>query len=283
MMKSEKLTVEYPEWLNVIQLDECDSTNTYIKNHYGEWCKENTKKNPEEKIFPILVTSHLQTTGRGREQRPWLSTKGKGLYSSFGFEWRLAWAPQLLPIVAGLSIIDSLQQVANVEPGLKWPNDILYDHKKIAGILIENLIYESQLFCITGIGINLNHLPGDFPPELTGKAISLKMITMNRDKSLTLYPDYPIDNINRVLTRSLFSWLEKLKQGKIQEIVNHARHASQFLLNRPITFHQPSNNQFIYGIFKGINIDGALLLGTPGGETSLHYSGEIIPGICNSR
>ncbi|UCH94443.1 MAG: hypothetical protein JSV88_29805 [Candidatus Aminicenantes bacterium] len=74
---------------------------------------------------------------------------------------------------------------------------------------IENIITEAKIFCITGIGINLNHTSTDFPGELQAKAISLKIIT-----GLTTNAR----DINPLLAALLFQWLEKLGTGAAEEI-----------------------------------------------------------------
>jgi len=248
---------KYPPFLHVIPLDQCDSTNNYIKVN-----QEKLKDN-----LPVLVTSSLQTAGRGREKRNWVSPQGKGLYSSFGFNLENSQNLNLLPLIAGISVIQTLKKISDLEMGLKWPNDILHKNKKIAGILIENIITASEIFCITGIGINLNHSAADFPVELQEKAISLKTITGLKTSA---------EQINPVLADLLFQWLEKLRTGTNEEIIQTANRYSGFLKDKNISFHHPSDNKIISGIFKGINHDGGLILENKQGSPSIYYSGEII-------
>lgn len=247
--------------LDVITLNECDSTNNYLKRNYEQ---------VKDKL-PVLVTSTLQTAGRGREQRTWLSSRGKGLYSSFGFNLAARQYLNMLPLISGFSVIDTLQTAAgisNMELGIKWPNDVLCRGKKIAGILIENIIMETQLFCIAGIGINLNHSKEDFPGDLAERAASLKMIA-GSDR------DYAVEELNPLLARFLFQWLEKLEAGEQEEIIRTANRYSHFLMDKPISFHQ-TPDKLISGIFKGINHDGGLILESKEGSTAIYYSGEIL-------
>jgi len=248
---------KYPDFLYVITLEQCDSTNNYIKANHENW---------QDKL-PVLVTSTLQTAGRGREKRNWVSPKGKGLYSTFGFNLENSQNLNLLPLIAGISVIETLKKIVDIELGLKWPNDILYKNKKIAGILIENIITASKIFCITGIGINLNHTAADFPGELQEKAISLKMITGIETST---------GQINQVLAVKLFHWLEKLETGANEEIIQTANGYSSFLKDKNISFHHPVDNKIISGIFKGINHDGGLILGNKQGSSNIYYSGEIV-------
>lgn len=261
-MKADKK--RYTGNLEVITMEECDSTNNYLKRNY-----ERLKNR-----LPVLVTSGLQTAGRGRAQRTWLSSRGKGLYSSFGFNLRARQYLNFLSLVSGLSVIETLQKAAgtstisNSEWGIKWPNDVLYRGKKIAGILIENVIMETLLFCIVGMGINLNHTKDDFPGELAEKAVSLKMITGVEN-------NYAVEEINPMLACFFFQWLEKLENGDNEEIIATVNRYSQFLMNKPISFHHLPD-KFVSGIFKGINHDGGLILESEEGTMSIFYSGEIL-------
>jgi BirA family biotin operon repressor/biotin-[acetyl-CoA-carboxylase] ligase len=248
---------KYPDFLYVISLDQCDSTNNYLKKN---------SENLKDKL-PVLVTSSLQTAGRGRVKRNWVSPKGKGLYSSFGFNLENSQNLNLLPLIAGISVIETLKKISDIELGLKWPNDILYKNKKIGGILIENIITAFDIFCITGIGINLNHTGADFPGELQDKAISLKMIT-----GLTINTV----QVNPLLAALFFQWLEKLKTGTNEEIIQTANRYSDFLKEENISFHHPADKKIISGIFKGINRDGGLILENKQGSGTIYYSGEIL-------
>lgn len=248
---------KFPDFLYVIPLDQCDSTNNYMKSNY-EILKDK---------LPVLVTSSLQTAGRGRGNRNWVSPKSKGLYASFGFNLENNQNLSLLPLIAGISVIDTLKKKTGIELGLKWPNDILYKNKKIAGVLIENIITAFNIFCIIGIGINLNHSAADFPGELQEKAISLKMITgLNTNTG----------QINPLLAALLFQWLEKLKTGATEKIIQTANRYSDFLKDKTISFHHPTDNKIISGIFKGINHDGGLILENKQTSTNIYYSGEIV-------
>ncbi|MCU0285139.1 MAG: biotin--[acetyl-CoA-carboxylase] ligase [Acidobacteria bacterium] len=248
--------------LEVIRLEECDSTNDYLKQNYEQLKGK----------FPVLVVSDLQTAGRGRASRVWISNKGQGIYASFGFFLKNKYGLNLLPLVSGISVIKTLQHLGNIKNipgnnwGLKWPNDVVYKGKKIAGILIENEIMETHLFCITGIGINLNYVKDDFPGELAKKAMSLKMIT-------GVESDYSVSEIIPILADFFFQWLAKLENDEKEKIIETANQYSQFLLDKPISFHLA--DLVIKGIFKGINHDGGLILEKYNGDTTIYYIGEL--------
>jgi BirA family biotin operon repressor/biotin-[acetyl-CoA-carboxylase] ligase len=118
------------------------------------------------------------TKGKGRLGRKWHSPPGKGLYFS------LILKPDLPPekmaglsLVAGLAIVRAINQVAGIKTQTKWPNDVLFKSKKLAGILVELAAEVSKIdYMVVGCGINVNHLRKDFPLSLQRKSTSLKLI-----------------------------------------------------------------------------------------------------------
>jgi len=118
-----------------------DSTNNYLKN------LSPIPKN----IIPVCVAD-TQTAGRGRLDKNWLSPAGENLYLSL--LWRTNQSPQqygTLGLMTAISIIQALEPF-NLNILIKWPNDLLINQKKLAGILIESI----QKKIIIGIGLNIN-------------------------------------------------------------------------------------------------------------------------------
>jgi BirA family biotin operon repressor/biotin-[acetyl-CoA-carboxylase] ligase len=126
-----------------------------------------------------LVIADSQTKGRGRLGRTWHSPPGEGLYFS------LILKPKLLPaqtpglsLIAGLAVIRAIYSITGQKMLMKWPNDILSDNKKLAGILIE---LEAELdrvdYVIVGIGVNVSHEKKDWPGQIRKIATSLKIET----------------------------------------------------------------------------------------------------------
>ncbi len=246
----------YPPGLKIIELESCQSTNSYLKENYGHVKFQ----------WPVLVTAKHQTGGRGRDQRVWFSPEGKGLYSSFGFELPRVDTLHLLPLVAGIAIIQTLMKLTGLTFDLKWPNDVLYKGKKIAGILIENSIGDGHAFCVVGMGINLNQMVSDFPGELVNRAVSLKMIAAEA---------YSFKDINPLLATLFWEWLDKLQNNAHHLIIQTVNRYSGYFMEQPISFHQPPGERVVKGIFKGINADGGLILGNSDGSLTIYYAGEI--------
>ena len=115
-----------------------------------------------------IVIADTQTAGMGRHGRTWHSQSGNGLYASFVL--RLGLPIHQLPVTMlalGLAARDAIAETTGLSPDLRWPNDVLIDSRKCAGILAQ---LEGDAV-IAGIGINVSQT--DFPPDLNTPATSL--------------------------------------------------------------------------------------------------------------
>lgn len=110
-----------------------------------------------------LVTAREQSAGRGRQGRTWSGPPGQALLCSFV----LREPPRLLPLIAGLAVAED----AGPEARIKWPNDVLLDGRKVAGILVEGRPQEG--WAVVGIGLNVAVRIGDLPAELADTAGTL--------------------------------------------------------------------------------------------------------------
>lgn len=112
---------------------------------------------------PFIVLAERQTSGRGRRGRNWVSPFGENLYYSLALQID-GGLRQLegLSLVVGLALLQSLRAAGLSAAGLKWPNDLLVDGRKIAGVLLE-LAGDPADVChvVIGIGVNVNMLPSD--------------------------------------------------------------------------------------------------------------------------
>ena len=127
--------------------DEIDSTNTYLMQRMYEFTK-----------IPRVCLAEQQTFGRGRRERPWHSPYAQNIYLSI--LWRLESQHELhaLPLIICLAIVKVLEKISLPDkPQLKWPNDVYYQGKKLAGVLIEthSEVNETTQIVI-GIGLNVN-------------------------------------------------------------------------------------------------------------------------------
>jgi BirA family biotin operon repressor/biotin-[acetyl-CoA-carboxylase] ligase len=125
-----------------------------------------------------VVVADEQTAGRGRRQRRWVSPPGAGLYVSLLLrpEFPAAESGSAVQLLAGIAAAEALDVFLPSTPLLRWPNDCFVLDAKIAGVLVEAETTGWGFdFLVCGIGVNVNHAADDFPPELRGRATSVKL------------------------------------------------------------------------------------------------------------
>lgn len=153
---------------SLVVLKTIDSTNTEVNRLLSAGAQA-----------PIVVAANQQTAGRGRRGRAWDSASSDNLYLSLGFRAALqAQDLQLFTIWMGLKLCDYLRQATQLPLQLKWPNDLVCSHKKIAGMLTEASIkgdYTQQL--VFGLGLNINSKLDEIPEALREKAGSLYQLS----------------------------------------------------------------------------------------------------------
>ena len=124
-----------------------------------------------------LIISDQQVQGRGRLGRSFVSPPGKGIWMSLILrpEIPLPFTPQLTLLTA-VALCRALRRVTGLEIGIKWPNDLLIEGRKLSGILLESTAEEDRLrYVIAGIGISVNLEADDFPEMIRDKTVSLRM------------------------------------------------------------------------------------------------------------
>ncbi len=236
-------------------MDETDSTNNFIKlNH------EKLKKD-----YPLAVFAESQLSGRGREDRKWYSLKNKGIYCSIGIDIKSIKNLNFLSLAVGVAISEFLTSITEVQYTIKWPNDILFKNKKIAGILIENIIIDTKISSVIGIGLNVNNDLNDFPDELQDKVTSLKIIKAKQF-------DLPL--MRSELLRYVFKWLSILEANENERISQNFNELSRDLIDKKISFHY--NKKVIKGVYKGIGKNGGIILEDSKKKKKTFFSGEIV-------
>ncbi len=134
---------------NITYLDETDSTNSYIRRQVQD--------DPANMRSGSVVSARLQTHGKGRKNRVWVSGKDTSLTFSFIIDLRGKQPAEIVTITlaAGVGVADALRELG-IECRLKWPNDIYVGDKKLCGILSETVGCGENMYAICGIGINVN-------------------------------------------------------------------------------------------------------------------------------
>ena len=157
----------HPWWDSIHYFDTIDSTNTRAKTMAFQGAPEGT----------VLIADH-QTGGRGRLGRSFLSPAGTGIYMSVILRPDCPPAELMhLTCAAAVAACDAVEKAVGVRPGIKWTNDLVYENRKLAGILTElGLSSEGMVdWAVIGIGINCLQKEDDFDPSIRSFAGSLSM------------------------------------------------------------------------------------------------------------
>ena len=189
-------------------LDCIDSTNTECKRQAMSGAPEG-----------LVVTAEEQTGGRGRRGRGFQSPRGKGLYLSALFrpELELSQVSDFTAWVA-VAVCDGIEACCHIRPQIKWTNDIVFQGKKLVGILTE-LGMESESgaldYMVAGIGINVNHGSKDFAPEIRDMAYSLAQILGRpvRRAELAAQVILALDRMYAGYPENKAEYLEKYRAG----------------------------------------------------------------------
>jgi BirA family transcriptional regulator, biotin operon repressor / biotin---[acetyl-CoA-carboxylase] ligase len=153
-----------PRGFSVVVLDEVDSTND-----------EAARQLAAGRAAPFAILARRQTRGRGRFGRTWHSAENGNLYASFAFRPRVPpERMQTFTLWMGVNVCELIVNFTQLRPGLKWPNDIVFDGRKAGGMLTEARVDADQIRdLVFGLGLNVNSPPADWPRDLAHHAISL--------------------------------------------------------------------------------------------------------------
>ena len=146
-------------------LEEIDSTNSYLKREALSGAPHGT-----------VVTADLQTAGRGRMNRSFVSPAGRGVYLSVLFRPGLPPAELMGATgMAAVAVCRAIEKVCDARPKIKWTNDLVLNGKKLCGILTEMALDGETVSLVVGAGVNVSHSVEDFGPEVASLATSLAM------------------------------------------------------------------------------------------------------------
>jgi len=247
-----------------------DSTNTRARELAAEGAEHGT-----------VVTADEQTAGRGRQGRTWTAPPGKALLYS-AIVRPLDERHLMLPLAAPLAVCEAAEELAgelahggeaataNFRCGVKWPNDVLVDGRKLAGILVEARPQDS--WAVIGIGLNLTIAQEEFPPDLQDKAVSIftpdKGGRGGTRQASPLFaqagpPTTPL-TAAEVLNRHLEHWVES-----DPDTVLTAWRERDVLKGREVAWDAGS------GVADGVDDRGYLLVRTPGGGRVAVGAGEV--------
>lgn len=233
--------------------EETGSTNEDIKQMANEGAPNGT-----------LVIADRQTTGRGRRGRTWISPKGESVYMS------LLLRPKCMPnqasvltLVMALAVTEAMEELAPSKTGIKWPNDIVMNGKKVCGILTEMGLEQTTIdYVAIGVGINVNQ--SFFDEEIATTATSIALETGEKIERTEL--------IGRIL---YYFEQEYAEFEKTYELTGLVERYNQYLLNRERQVKVLDPKGEYEGLALGINSRGELLVKCQNGEIEEIYAGEV--------
>jgi BirA family biotin operon repressor/biotin-[acetyl-CoA-carboxylase] ligase len=211
-----------------------DSTNARARELAGAGAPHGT-----------LVTAGEQSAGRGRQGRTWSAPRRRALLCSL----ILRDPPRLLPLLAGVAVAE-VADLAGTQAQVKWPNDVLIEGRKVAGILVEGRPQER--WAVLGIGLNVALRAEDFPPELRDTAATLGLEPEAVEPTLA------------VLLEVLATWL-----ARPPEVALAAVRRRDALHGRPISWSSGE------GTADGIDQDGRLMVRSSDGRRVTLDAGEV--------
>lgn len=235
--------------------DEIDSTNVLAAEFARQGCACGT-----------VVLAATQTHGRGRLGRPWQSPPGKGIYFSLIWHSKLDMSDlSKLTLAAGLGLSRAVEEQTGLPTFLKWPNDLLVNNKKVAGILTENYgDNQGRKLVIVGVGLNVNTSQKELPPDLAAKASSLYISSGQQ---------YPLGGIFDAVIRSIEGSLMEMEAGEFKKILDAWRRKDA-TLGRELTWVTASRSM-ITGTSIGIDDQGILRIRDRLGEIHQVMSGDL--------
>jgi len=233
-----------------------DSTNLRIRDLADSGAEEGT-----------LAVADMQTAGRGRRGRTWLSPSGMNVYMSLLLKPDIdARCAPMITLVMALAVAQGINTVTGLDTKIKWPNDIVVNGRKVCGILTEmNMEADYIKSIVVGIGININEeSENDFADEIRSTATSLRIETgelVNRAQvvaeTMNIFEKY-----YEVFLKDMS--LEGLKEEYDKHLIS---------IGKAVRVLDPK--QEYEGISRGINEQGELIVERADGNIVNVYAGEV--------
>ncbi len=239
----------------IIFLEKVDSTNLYAKRIAEQGFCDGT-----------VILADEQLKGKGRLGRTWVSPKGKGIWMTIILK------PNINPsqaakvtLLTACAVNNAILQSCGIDAKIKWPNDIVYNSKKLCGILTEMSVELDEVnYLVIGIGINVNLDKEDFSEELHSTATSIKIekgINVSR-KNL----------VKGILNNFETYYKEFLKNGSISQFISEYREKSA-VIGKEVNII--SSKAQLKGKVLDISEEGQLLIQLEDGTIKEIISGEV--------
>lgn len=240
-----------------------DSTNTLAMKLAREGSEEG-----------VVVLTDNQTAGRGRQGRRWVDMAGCNALSSTVL--RPLFPPYLLVMTAALAVVDAIKDTSGVVATIKWPNDVLIEQRKVAGILVETSHDQTgRLVAIVGIGVNVNGQIAQFVEEdqkqaEINKGLTEKATTLQEACGHVVSREKLIAHLLRHLETNYFALQQEAQEPvaktseSVSRLVRETWRKQLSTLGRAIEVRQ--GEKIISGVAEDVNEYGELLLRTHSGE-----------------
>ncbi len=215
---------------------------------------------------PFLVISNQQTLGRGRMGRTWHSPPSSNLYMSFGSRpYVQPNRMQLFTLWMGVYVARHLRQQLGKMVGVKWPNDLFFDGKKLGGMLTEARVDADSLReLVFGIGLNVNQTKQDWPKELKDTATSLRELCGE---------EQDLNKTAAILIEAIYTGYQAFLAGNIRSTFEDMWPEFDILKGQLIEAETRNGN--LQGVASGLDNRGSLILKTGDGKITTLNSGEV--------
>jgi BirA family biotin operon repressor/biotin-[acetyl-CoA-carboxylase] ligase len=233
-----------------IILETVDSTNNYVAKALDEGKYDQG----------TAILAHFQHEGKGQRGSAWQSEAGLNL--TFSFAVATTFLPLhrhfLLAKAVSIAIAYTIEGLLQSKVHIKWPNDVLVDARKVAGVLIESK-YSGQRYSIVGIGLNVNQHTFSEAFKATSLALELGRVM-------------DVFQVFRVLSESLSHWLTLLERQEYAT-VNQQYNAMLFGYRQWVEFRQSQRN--FTGMISAVDEQGVLLVRSRQGHAQTFTPKEI--------
>lgn len=241
----------------IIFFSDIGSTNTYLKENM-------------QLQHGTIVIAQTQNQGKGQKNRTWISNPG-GLYMSIKLDIKpnKYFQPFWVTGTIAIGLCHALKEF-NLEPTIKWPNDVLIDGKKVAGILTESILSNEKITIIIGLGCNINNsldVIFNLFPNLKTKISSLQ-IESKKEAYI------PFATVLEPMLLFLESKLENKKFPDVSEIREEWLQYCQ-IEEKEVEIEQFDTGEIVNAIIKEVTETGSLLALVDGIEMKEFTSGDI--------
>jgi BirA family biotin operon repressor/biotin-[acetyl-CoA-carboxylase] ligase len=246
----------------LLYLPSVESTNTLAMQLAYE--------RPEE---GLVVLTDTQTAGKGRQGRRWVDMPGCNVLLSILL--RPLFPPHLLVMITSLAVLDSVADTCQVSATIKWPNDVLVEDRKVAGILIETSHDSNgRMIAVIGIGVNVNGRMQDLSGRSAAQVpLTLTATTLESECGQKVSRELFIAQLLQYIEKSYLALQQESKElsaagtatsGPYSRLIRERWRGQLSTLGRTITVQQ--RNSILSGIAEDVDDDGELLLRRHSGE-----------------